>query len=316
MFPFSFAEVFVYAFSLFWLFYLILFLWRMIFKPRRLLTAIRFISIACLTASIVIFLFTFLWGLNYISPPLSQKLGLDIKKASERDLADATNISLRYANEYSGKVKRNTMGKCSFGSFSDLSSVASKAIIKQIPRSEYFNVSYCPGPKAVYFSPLMSYFGITGIYFPFTGESNVNTDNVTSDIPFVMTHELSHRLGIAREDEANFMAFLACTDSSDPDFVYSGYLSAYIYTLNALYDASPDTAKKIIIQQSDYVTRDIKMINEWVRKYEGPASHAGEKINNTYLKSMGQKDGVRSYGRMVDLLIAYYNSSMFTDGKK
>ena len=30
-------------------------------------------------------------------------------------------------------------------------------------------------------------------------------------------------------------------------------------------------------------------------------------MNDTYLKANGQKDGVKSYNRMVDLIVAYYN---------
>jgi hypothetical protein len=31
---------------------------------------------------------------------------------------------------------------------------------------------------------------------------------------------------------------------------------------------------------------------------------AQERVNNAYLRSQGQKEGVRTYGRMVDLLLA------------
>jgi hypothetical protein len=33
------------------------------------------------------------------------------------------------------------------------------------------------------------------------------------------------------------------------------------------------------------------------------------RINNTYLKANNQKDGVKSYGRMVDLLIAEHRQT-------
>lgn len=308
---FSFAEFFVYAFFLFWLIYLVLFIWRMLVKRRRMVTFMRFLSLVVLTASIVSFFFVSMWGLNYLSPPLSKKLGLDVKKTSPDELVKATVLSLEYANYYSDKVSRDSSGKCDFGSFSDMAFRARDAEIGFMRRFENFRASYCPIPKGVVSSKIMSYFGITGIYFPFTGESNVNTDYVVSDLPFVMTHELSHRLGVAPEDEANFIAFLACTDSSDCNFIYSGYLSAYIYALNQVYARSPEAAQKIIVMQSDKVFFDIQVLNEYLAKYEGPVSDAGEEINNTYLQSMGQADGVLSYGRMVDLLIAYYNSPLF-----
>jgi len=313
LFPFSFAEVFVFAFCLFFLTLLVLFVRKLIVRPRRMMTALRFVSLLLVAASVVFFLFVSMWGLSYLSSPLSEKLGLEIGKTSAGELSAAALTSLKYANYYSEKVPRDENGACSFGSFSDMANRAREAEIGLMHRFDVLKAPYCPPPKAVMASKLMSHFGITGIYFPFTGESNVNTDYVTSGIPFVMTHELSHRLGTGPEDEANFLAFLACTGSGSPDFVYSGYLNAYIYTINKVYALSPEAAQKIIASQSDKVTLDIKTLNDYVLKYAGPVSDVGDRINDTYLRSMGQADGVQSYGRMVDLLIAYYSSPLFSD---
>jgi hypothetical protein len=39
-----------------------------------------------------------------------------------------------------------------------------------------------------------------------------------------MAHELAHRMSVApQEDEANFLAFLACRANRDRRVVYSGY---------------------------------------------------------------------------------------------
>ena len=45
-------------------------------------------------------------------------------------------------------------------------------------------------------------------------------------------------------------------------------------------------------------------------KYEGKAAEAASKMNDTYLKLNQQKDGVKSYGRVVDLMLAYYGFSL------
>ena len=37
---------------------------------------------------------------------------------------------------------------------------------------------------------------------------------------------------------------------------------------------------------------------------------ASENINDTYLKANGQDDGVNSYGRMVELMIAMYQNKI------
>ena len=41
--------------------------------------------------------------------------------------------------------------------------------------------------------------------------------------------------------------------------------------------------------------------------YEGGISKTADKINDTYLKVNGQADGVQSYSRMVDLIVAYFD---------
>ena len=63
--------------------------------------------------------------------------------------------------------------------------------------------------KGVIASHLWSYTWITGMYFPFYVEANVNTDAPQMSLPNTILHELAHTIGIAREDEANFAAFIA-----------------------------------------------------------------------------------------------------------
>ncbi len=85
------------------------------------------------------------------------------------------------------------------------------------------------GGKPVQLSHWWSYTGITGMYFPFFAEANVNIDVPDSGIPATAAHELAHTRGFAREDECNFLAYLACIHHSSGDVRYSGYLSAYIF---------------------------------------------------------------------------------------
>ena len=57
-------------------------------------------------------------------------------------------------------------------------------------------------------------------------------------------------------------------------------------------------------QRSAAVRRDLQALQEWSDRYSGRVSRVSRSINNAYLRSQGQAEGVRSYGRMVDLLIA------------
>ncbi len=62
--------------------------------------------------------------------------------------------------------------------------------------------------KIILNSKLLSYTNITGIYSPFTGEANINTNQPsTLHIPFTILHEMAHQKGYANESEANFLAY-------------------------------------------------------------------------------------------------------------
>ena len=162
---------------------------------------------------------------------------------------------------------------------------------------------YSP-PKPVLFSELMSYADIAGMYFPFTVESNINTDGPFFTIPATMGHEMAHQCGFMREDEANFIGYLACKDATDPLTRYSGYSLAYDYALSALVKADRDTAVAVNDGLSAEVKADRRARAKYLKQFEGPVAEASNAANNAYLKANQQQDGTRSYGRMVDLLLA------------
>ncbi|MFQ9872685.1 MAG: DUF3810 domain-containing protein [Oscillospiraceae bacterium] len=159
-------------------------------------------------------------------------------------------------------------------------------------------------PKPVLFSEVMSYLNITGVYFPFTAEANVNIASPDFLIPVTMCHELSHLRGFMREDEANFIAYLVCRESSDVLFEYSGTMLALIHASNALYSADPALYEELVQTYTPGMLADLRDNSEYWQRHEGLIGDISDTVNDTYLKANRQSDGVKSYGRMVDLLLA------------
>lgn len=164
---------------------------------------------------------------------------------------------------------------------------------------------FYPEPKEVTVSWILSVQQLCGIYSPFTIEANYNGDMPDYNVPHTMCHELSHLKGFMREDEANFIGYLACTLSDDPAFCYSGYLTGWVYAGNAL--ASVDRAAYLELygQLCAAARRDLQENNAFWDRYEGKVAEAANQWNDVYLKMNDQPEGVRSYGRMVDLMLAY-----------
>lgn len=164
-------------------------------------------------------------------------------------------------------------------------------------------------PKPVVFSKVLSSWEICGFYSCYTLESIINKDMPNIDVPFTMCHELSHISHVMREDEANFVGYLACKYSNDPYFVYSGYYHAMIYATNQYFLYDIDGYRDLINKLRPEVIFDIYIDDIYWQPYrDTKISKSYEKVSDIYLKSNDVKDGVKSYGRMVDLLLAEYRN--------
>ena len=129
---------------------------------------------------------------------------------------------------------------------------------------------------------------------------------VNTHISFITAHETAHTLGIVRENEANFFAFLSCYESGDSQLRYSALINAYVYSINSLYSADAEKAAELSTALSENVRDDLTRLNTHLAKYETPIKEAGDSFNDAMLKSSGEKDGIKTYGYMTDLLISYY----------
>lgn len=164
-----------------------------------------------------------------------------------------------------------------------------------------------PMPKPVLVSRILTVQQTTGVYSPFTVEANVNREIPLYNIPFTMCHELSHLRGFMREDEANFIAFLALMDEDNPGIRRSALLEGWVYAGNALAAADPSYFAELYGQLSDADRRDLDYNNRFWDAFRGKAAETHEKVNNAYLRANGQAEGTKSYGRMVDLMIVWYS---------
>lgn len=195
--------------------------------------------------------------------------------------------------------------------------VETKAAMQNISY-EYPTLSgYYPDPKAILCSGVMTRFDLLGIYFPFSLEANYNKNMYNSELPETICHEFAHLKGWIKEDEANFISYLACIESDSPELVYSGYMSALSYLRSKVYrEASISDEDKAVLfsAANDNVVHDLvekgRIFREAKETKLGTAmSVVSDKAMETSLRLNGVSDGVKSYGRFVDLLLNYYSNS-------
>lgn len=255
--------------------------------------------------SVLIFLFVALWGLNHFDPQsVADQVGLNVTGYTTQQLQATTQYIVDQANRWANQVERDSDGAM-VDDFAQWAKLANDGYQVLADQNSFFETSDA-SVKKLLSGRLFSYMGLTGIFIAFTSESNVNPETYTVSIPFTMCHELAHRLPVAPEDEANFCAFLACLNNPDPDFQYSCWYSAFLYTYNALYKADRQAATTVWNSLSSTVQEDCRRANAHYDQFEGQVQEAANKANDVYLKVFHEESGVQSYGEVTDLLIAWY----------
>ena len=273
-------------------------------------------------ASVLYFAFVMLCGANYYRHTFAEQSGLEIRESSTEELtqlceglaADMTQarsqLEEAMAAEGVATLDEYAAAHGGFAAYADGAVGAVSALASRYPA---FDRPLFSPPKPVLASTLMSYADIAGIYFPFTVESNINTSGPFFPLPATMAHELAHQAGFMREDEANFIAYLACTNADDALMRYSGYSLAYDYAISALRKVDPEKAAAISATLSDAVKADRQERSRFLAQFEGPVAQMSNAANNAYLQANNQTDGTRSYGRMVDLLLAEARGESLSD---
>lgn len=285
LFSFSVIELVFYIFIIFCIWYGI----RNLKKPKQI------IADTILLLSWIAFSFTINCGINYYGTPFSYESGLKAAGATESEL-------IRLCQYLTVMVNQSVTDTSYTEAWNDEGVKAMTNLKLQYPSLS----GYYPKPKGLAVSAVLSIQHLSGFYSPFTIEANYNKDMTGYNIPHTICHELSHLRGFMREDEANFIGYLACINSEHPAYQYSGYLTGWIYAVNQLARENYYEYFLLYEQLDERVVDDLTENSLFWDNYDGKMAETASKVNDTYLKMNQQSEGIKSYGRFVDLMLAYY----------
>lgn len=302
----SLAEWILFAAAFYGLFLAGRLVWALCRLGQRRDVLLHTVLAAVFSVSLILFGFSVLCAPNYSRLTFSEQSGLPVRASSVEELAALCEELIEEVNAARERVGEQggvfAVPKDRLNETAETARRSVSALSEDYP----FLGEPLLAPKPLFFSEVLSYLNLTGFYFPFTSEANVNVHMPSLELPSTMCHELAHTLGFMREDEANFIAYLACRSSGEPEFVYSGLVLALTHSMNALYSADYGRFEELWYQYGDGLRRDYAAQGAYWSRYETPAADVSEAVNNIYLKVNNQPDGTRSYGRMVDLLLADY----------
>jgi hypothetical protein len=299
--PFSAGDVFyvvVVFLMLYVLYQLVLLLIRRHFE--RLLVLLLKIVAALLIGVVWFYVF---WGLNYYRPSAAALLSLQDTSYTVKELTAVTTMMVDSANQGRARLSNCDLEVDNRHIFE----VAKRAVISLSNSSSNFFTSQ-PEIKPSLLAPILNYIGTSGYYNPFTSESQINGQMPVALRPFVACHEMSHQMGFAAEDEANFTGFLAGIRSGDGLLTYSAYYLGMEEFMHALHHRDSIAYKRLKKAISPAVRKDlIAEKNYWLR-YEGQVSVITSIFYDKFLKANNQPKGLQTYNQMIRLAMSYYST--------
>lgn len=269
----------------------------------RTRSVLSLISVICLIFTAHIYTL----GISYNTTSLAKKLDISSSNEISTEQLYKTTVLVRdKVNDLASSVTYSDGESRLPYSFRELSERITKAydtLEEVYPIFDNFS-SYA---KPIINSSIMSDMGITGIYSYFTGEANINMSYPDYNLPYVVAHEFAHQRGFARENEANFVAYLVCIFSDDPYIQYGGYLSMYEYLSSALYRTDKELYSTVLSELNLNARADIAASSAvTIAHRDSFLNKLMDRVNDTYLKANGT-EGVISYSYVVRLTVAYYN---------
>jgi hypothetical protein len=242
--------------------------------------------------------FYWLWGFNYFKPTLNEKLNLEVaiilpeqrKVLTENTLEHSILLSHRLENKnpLAIDILKQEIVEAGLWVSSNISGITNckTAPVAMFPKSTFLRI------------------GITGMYFPFTGQANYEPLLGKISRPFTMSHEWFHSAGIASESEANFLAYISLLNSNSDELIYAAEMNLLIELLIFYKLTEPEKYQFYRDQFTSKMDIDLKARNALYQKYTNAVSQKSDVVINHYLKMQNQQ-GTVDYRRLADWVVAW-----------
>lgn len=256
--------------------------------------------------SVVYFMFHLSWGLNYYRIPIHQQL--DIKQAySTNELLSFTEFLIDRTNDIHSNLSENDSLAISFDDSTEEFELMTFESLhdKGFKNQNVKNLSLKPS----LFSLPLSYMGFGGYLNPLTLEAQYNYKVPHYKYPTLLSHEMAHQLGYAKENEANFVACFVTMNHENEKIRYAGFTYALKFCLNDVYRRSPNDFERLKSKVNPGILENYKEVQVFWESYNNPLEPLFKDFYGGFLKVNNQPQGIESYNYVVALLVNYFTKN-------
>jgi len=262
---------------------------------------------------VLYFIFYLVWGFNYYRLPIDngwkyksvpftvQQLESEYEETTVKlvkirnllsDSSQKISISNQVINERAqGKILQKNLRQW----------LKNNEFPTQAPVSIRYNI-----PKGFFL-----HFSTAGMYFPFSGEGNVDPGLHPLQFTSVMAHEMAHGYGFADEGTCNFLAYICHHNDKNSWVAYTATMGYWRYLASNVRRISPDFFNRKINEIPTGLKLDLQEMQEFSNKYEDWMPQLQYKIYDAYLKGQGIKEGMLNYNKVIGLVLAYKAANPF-----
>lgn len=246
-------------------------------------------------AALLAFAFLVLWGLNYRRVPLEETLrGRGAGEASPGALVALAAMAAQSANELRDAAHSEPAG------YNEIATRLEPSFQQGLQRLGLPPMQVAGRPKISHvLTPFFTAAGVNGMVNPVALESIVHPDLLPFERPMVLAHEWAHLAGFADEADASAIAWLACV-TGDPALAYSAHFFVLLETARTL---PRDKWRAILSTLSPGVLEDIEALRARLSRQQPAVRDTASKVYDGYLRTNRVEDGIRSYSRVVRVLL-------------
>lgn len=244
--------------------------------------------------------FLIFWGMGYAREPMETRLHLGTEAVRESELEEIAEklfnqlMSDLPATEEERNVKR-AITSISYSMERTIQAWEGRSVA--LPRRVKATI---PGML------LMN--GTSGLCAPFTLEAHVDGGLPDTFFVAVAAHELGHIAGVCDEGETNLLGFVAGLQAENS---YARYCVALDLYLDVARQLRTEKLQEAMRRLPETAREDIRAMQEASRRYRIDFFQKWSwRMYNRYLKSQGVKEGVRSYGRGVQLVVKAWRAGL------
>jgi hypothetical protein len=246
-------------------------------------------------AALLALVFLVLWGMNYRRVPLEETLRGGVAGESTPDalLALATSAA-QSANRLRPAAQAGSAG------YADIATRLEPSFQQGLQRLGLPRMQVAGRPKVSHvLTPFFTAAGVNGMLNPVALESIVHPELLAFERPMVLAHEWGHLAGFADEADASAIAWLACV-TGDPALAYSAHFFVLLETASLV---RREEWRAIRATLSPGVIEDIEALRARLSRQRPAVRDTASRVYDGYLKSNRVEDGIRSYSRVVRVLL-------------